>query len=367
MAPQSFSSLYVIPNAIIPYGYEIVPLLGLPCGFEGRFRFSEKWVSEQFKSNYDGFIGKPLFIILRDFDIGNLIPLRTGIVESISKIGETYYISYKLGPLVEFDSNSPSREKQVSTFNNEFFEHHRELLSKSPGQDMKPLVFGTNFSYKFGNANFSTTDDYERDLERFESIISCIKNIEFFKDVQFLKIVDLKELKKGSPVPIKDHHYLLTEDVEYHLRIYQTMPTYLPEKMKEPNDISIFSDSKYINIIQGKKRAVGKYDVLSYRFRTAMNSASARTFLEVHHKTKHKDDQFIEPSFSVPIKIDYSTNKFFIDIFFIFLFSVVYLYPYLIRSTTINTADLIKDLAVIGFAAAVIDLKNRLVDLTKRS
>lgn len=304
-------------------------------------------------------------IILRDFDTSNLIPIRTGSVETISKIGETYYISYKLGQLVEFDSNTPSREKQVASFNSEFFDHHREQLSKSPGLDMKPLVFGTNFCFKFGNTNFSTTKDYEQDLERFENIISCIENIEFFKDVQFLKIVDLKEIKKEKSVPVDAHHYLLREDVEYQLRIYQTMPTYSPEKMKEPNDISISSDSKYINIIQGKKRAVGKYDVLPYIFRTALKSAAASTFLEVHHKTKHRDDQFIEPSFNMPIKIAYSTNRFLINILYISLFLGVYLYPQVLRFVT-DSAELIKDLVVAGFAVTVMDLKNKLIDLTKR-
>lgn len=341
--------------------------MGLPSGFRSRFRYSAEWVTEQFKSSYSSFIKRPIFIVLRDFKTGYLIPLRTGTVDNISKIGDTYYISYILGTLVEFDSNTPTRDKQITSFNEKVFEYHREEFTKSPGQHMKPLVFGTNFSYEFGNVNFSTTDYYEQDLERFENIISCIKNIELYKGVQFLKIIDLKESKKGIPAPVTDNKYLLREDAEYHLRLYQRAPTLLIEQMKGPNDIAISSDSKYINIIQGKKRAVGKYDILPYSFRTAMNSATANTFIEIHHKTKFEDEQFIEPSFSLPIKINYSTNGLLINIFFIILFSGVYLYPQLIRSTTINTVDLIKDLSVVGFAASVIDLKNKLIDFTKRS
>jgi len=56
MAPKSFDALYVIPNAIVPYGYEIITLLGLPDGLISRFRFRDEWVSEQFKTNYKNFV-----------------------------------------------------------------------------------------------------------------------------------------------------------------------------------------------------------------------------------------------------------------------------------------------------------------------
>ena len=367
MAPQIFDALYVIPNAIVPYAYETIAILGIPNGFIRRFRFREKWVSEQFKINYKDFINKPLFIILRDFETGSLIPLRSGTVENINKIGDTFFISYKQGPLVEYESNPPTREKQILSFNEQFFEYHRDKIAKNPNQHIKPLVFGTNFKFELINANYSATDYYEQDLERFENIISCIQSIDIFNGVQFLKIVDLTKMKDGIPADVKDCHYLLNEGVEYKLRIYQTAPTLLLYNMKEPNDISISSDSKYVNVIQGKKRAVGKYDVLSYIFRTTVNSAAAKTFIEVHFRTKHEDEPFIEPSFNIPVKIAVTINKFLINIFLLILFGIIYLCPQILRFSTIDALVLIKDVAIVGFAAAVIDLKIKLAELIKRT
>jgi len=259
------------------------------------------------------------------------------------------------------------REKQLCLFNKQFLEYHREELSSVPGEHMKPLVFGTNFKYAFGNANYSTSHYYEKDLECFENIISSIKSINIFTGVQFLKIVDLKELKKEKQASVTNNHYLLKENIEYHLRLYQTAPTLLTERMKEPNDIYISSDSKYINVIQGKKRAVGKYDVLSYIFRTNLNSAAAKTFIEVHHKTKHEDEQFIEPSFSVPIKIDYKTSNILKNILYLVLYGVLYFSPQTLKFIEIIPADIIKDLAIVGFTVVVINFKNELQNLFKRS
>jgi len=367
MAQQFFNALYVIPNSIIPYAYETVPILGLPSGLIRRFRFSEKWVSEQFKINYKDFIKKPIFIILRNFKTGNLIPLRSGTIISISKIGDIYFISYEQGDLVEFDSNQPTREIQIETFNATFLKYHREQLSNVPEQHMKPLVFGSNFKLELGNANYSATDHDEKDLERFQNIISCIKSIDIFNGVQFLKIIKLFELKSQEPVFVKNHHYPIKERIDYILQIYQIAPTLSLENMREPNDISISSDSKYINVIEGKKRAVGKYDVLSYIFRTNPNSASAKTYLEILFKTKHEDEPFIEPSFNVPIEIVYTASKLLITIL-IFVSSIgLYLYPHILRSTILDSPEIIKDIALVSITVAIVELKTVFINFIKKS
>jgi len=360
-------TLYVVPTTLVPYGYEVIPLLGLPTGVKSRFRFREEWVSEQVISDYAALKEIRLVVVLRDFANGQLIPLRRGTVEDIGKIGETFFISFRLGPLIEYDSDKTLRGNQLDSYNAKFHQHHGEKFASLPSNPMKPLVFTTDFLFQFRNKNISTSDYYEVDLERFENIVSCIKDIEFFKGVQFLKVVDLTEVKKQKHAFVTDYNYLLSEDMEYNLRLYQTAPTISITDIQTPNDISISSDAKHINIIRGKRRAVGRYDVITFVFRTAYNSSSARTFIEVFYKLKQSGEQFIEPSFILPVTIEFTFNKLLKNIIIISLFIGVYLYAQTLRAVSSIVIDSLKDVAVVGFAAAIIDLKNKLLELSKRS
>jgi len=360
-------TLYVVPSTLVPYGYEVIPLLGLPTGVKSRFRFREEWVSEQVISDYATLTEMHLVVVLRNFTNGQLIPLRRGTVENISKIGGTFFISFRLGPLIEYDSNITMRGNQLDSYNTMFHEHHGEKLASLPDNPMKPLVFTTDFLFQFRNENISTSDYYEVDLERFENIVSCIKDIEFFKGAQFIKVVDITEVKKKKAALVTDYNYLLSEDKEYNLRLYQTAPTISNSEVQSPNDISISSDAKYISIIRGKRRAVGRYDVLTFIFRTAYNSSSARTFIEVFCKVKQSDEQFIDPSFNLPVTISFTFNKLLKNTLYILLFIGVYLYAQTLRAVSSIAIDALKDVAVVGFAAAIIDLKNKLLELSKRS
>ena len=55
--------LVIIPNTISPYGYETVPVLATPNGFQYRFRFDEEWVQDSIVHRPD-LNGKKGYIVL---------------------------------------------------------------------------------------------------------------------------------------------------------------------------------------------------------------------------------------------------------------------------------------------------------------
>ena len=266
-----FSYLYVIPNTTAPYGYEFVNILCLPHGIKGRFRFSDKWVSEEFKTNFKEYCGKRINILLRDKETAVFSPLRKAIVDDISKIGDTYYIQYTLKGFFEYDSKESVRKEQLECYRKEFSKYHTDLCNNRPDTDMNPLVFGSNFEHDFVNKHYDALETTMKDLEVFQNIIDTIKGLSFFTAVTFTKIIQLRQANNSNIVPIVDGRYILKEETDYEFSIFQTAPTLSLKEVLTPNDIEIFSDAKYVSIIKGKQRAVGKYDIFNMLFRTNIN------------------------------------------------------------------------------------------------
>lgn len=361
-----FKFLYVIPNTTLPYGYEFVNILCLPCGFKGRFRFRDKWVSDEFKTNYKSYSGKTIHILLRDRETANFYPLRKAYVESITKIAETYYIKYELGDLFPYDSKTSVRIEQLENYSSGYLKYHTDLKNNTPNNDMLPLVYGSNYEYEFNNNHYDADSNITKELESFQNIVDTIKDISFFKTVTFTKIIHLKQSNSNDFADISNGYYNLKEEMDYELSIYQTAPTITMEDMLTPNDIELKADSKYISIIKGKQRAVGKYDIINFLIRTNINTAGASSFLDVSYKLKPDADQYIDPNLSLPIIIHSRWSKLFWRMLVLLASIIVYLYAYIFKSFKGIPLDILKDISVITTAVVIFDLKNKWIEYIKR-
>lgn len=361
-----FSYLYVIPNTTAPYGYEFVNILCLPHGIKGRFRFSDKWVSEEFKANFKEYCGKRINILLRDKETAVFSPLRKAIVDDISKIGDTYYIQYTLKGFFEYDSKESVRKEQLEFYRKEFSNYHTDLRNNRPDTDMDPLVFGSNFEHDFVNKHFDALETTMKDLEVFQNIIDTIKGLSFFTAVTFTKIIQLRQANNSNIVPIVDGRYILKEETDYEFSIFQTAPTLSLKEVLTPNDIEIFSDAKYVSIIKGKQRAVGKYDIFNMLFRTNINTAGVNSFIDIRYRLKPGADQYIEPNLSIPVSIKLRYRSIFWRVCILVASISLYFYSYLVKSLMGIPLDVLKDVTLVTVAVVVFDLKTKLIDFFKR-
>ena len=95
--PKLENYVVLMPNAIEPYGYELVNILAYPAGFQYRFRFDEEWVQEKLRNNITKLTNKKGFIILRDMVTATFYPIRFCTIKQARKIGKIYYFEYELG------------------------------------------------------------------------------------------------------------------------------------------------------------------------------------------------------------------------------------------------------------------------------
>lgn len=350
-----------IPNAINPYGYELINIMAYPSGFVYRFRFDERYVSEQIKSNLSNVIGKEAYIVLRDKITAKFYPIRFCTIKDASKIGKVYYFEYELKQLFDYDSDESLRIQQLDNFNKVFSKLHvSEIKNNLASQDMTPLVLLSNYEPDIKNQNYSGSIS-EKDHERWGNIISIIRDLKLYENVEFIKFVNVINMKNRKAAEIKNNALQLFENQDYELRVLQYIPKQINgDKINSPRDIEILVDENYINRIRPKQRAVGKYDVLKFLFRTNSGSGGKRSFVDIYHIAKTEAESSIEPKLHIPIIIKKSL-RYTILIFILTVLSfLIYISPGLITEAVKLDERTIKDITIITLTISLIDFFNQI-------
>lgn len=358
--------VYLIPNTVVPYGYELIHILAYPEGFRYRFRFDEEWVAEKVKNKLSTLPKKEAVIVFRDKERAKFYPVRYATIENVHKIADIYYIEYRLDEIVEYDSNEKIRSEQVDNFNREFIKHH-SLASNEPNQDMKPLVLLSNLEPQLTNSNFTSIDPIDKDSERFGNVIEVIKDIRFYEGLEFIKVIDIRSTKENLPVNVSDGSLQISENTDYTLRILQLIPKFSLQERKTPNDIELLSDNRNITVVRGKQRAVGKYDVLTFVFRASPYSGGERSFLDVIHLPKENESQDIDPKLHLPVLIKKGKRGVWLRIGIMILSTLFYFFPELIQSLIPSMQkEIIRDMTLITFIGSFLDLRIKLAGFFKR-
>jgi hypothetical protein len=355
--------LAIIPNTISPYGYETVPVLATPDGFQYRFRFDEEWVQDSIVHRND-LSGKKGYIILRDFNTGQLLPIRCFTVDSFSKIGKMYFIEVTLGGLVSFDSEESHRQVQIDSFHKEFSQFNFSVIGTNPpGGNMEPLVFLTNFSLEIKNEHKHS--DLNEEMESWGNILSCLKDIDFFTDVQFLRLVKIEPIDKNTGKSFfKDDQLVLQEGADYKIQLAQFIT-----KTSGPNitqtDIKISGDNRVISVLRGVQRAVGKYDILTFVIRVNKHGGSGATFLDIQYQPKPDDQDIGEPHLFIPVSIIKLPQKRLMKLGSLLLFTILYSAPSFPAFLSYwawfaNNKNLVQDISIVGFTLSLFSVVEEL-------
>ena len=263
----------IIVNAIKPYGYEINNVLALQSGFPYRFRYRRNWVHVPSAGNLDGTDG---LIILRDFHTGRFVPIRRILIKKAKEVGDIFYITYFLRELIQLPSDDAGRERELNKFH--------DLVSAAikghqndPNSDLEYLVFrASDFSY-----SLDVVDGDMADEQRWGLIVQELLRLSIFFDIDFLRLVSVKD-DNDRDVPVQEGvGYLLDNDTTYTLEIIQRTQT------GRSGDSGVLS-SRVLNIrfdeddfrgIQPAQNITGRYDLLQFILRSQANRLPKKSFL----------------------------------------------------------------------------------------
>lgn len=364
--PEKF--IYLIPNAIIPYGYELIHILAYPSGLKYRFRFSEKWVSEKIRNDLLSLENRKALIIFRDKKTNCFYPVRHATILKAEKIADVYYIEYRINEIVDYDSRASIRDQQITNFNESFHTfHNSELNDSTPDRDMSPLVFFSNLIPEFNNKHFSSENEVDQDSERFGNVIEAIKSVSFYEGIEFLKIIEIRSMKNAETLKIKEGFVQLDENTTYTLKILQIILKTSPEERLSPNDIILSSEDRYIDIVRGRLRAVGKYDVLTFTFRTRFNSGAENSFLDIVHKPKDEESHFIDPKLHIPVAIKKSNKGIIPRVIIMMVAALFYSFPDILSYIVPPHEELVKDVSMFTFFILFLDLRRMLTGYFKNT
>jgi hypothetical protein len=388
--------LIMFPNMIPPYGYELVQIMAYPSGFVYRFRFDEEWVQEKIKNNDLQFLeGKRGYIVFRDKATARFYPIRYFTILKAERIGKVYYFSYELNNTVDFESKEDLRTKQLDEFNTALTDFHKdELVTNQPGKDMKPIVLLSNFELVMKNGHPSSANALLRENERWVNVISTVKSIKLYEDIEFVKIIEVISMKKSNhtnvhrhnnsrlhnvyykivdvlsmikkdytAANVKDNSLVVSEYEDYKLKLLQYIPTESRQERHKPRDIELKGDDKYVRIIRGRQRAVGKYDVLTYIFRTLPDSGGTKSFLDLEMTLKPGTEPYMESKIFIPIFIKIKIGKVILKLslaaVFVSVFLAIHFHPN-------SVLPFLKDVALIGVTIIVMELFMELKGFLRR-
>ena len=188
------------------------------------------------------------------------------------------------------------------------------------------------------------------------NIVSSIRDVGYFENVEFLRILSIFEHPKDAKRPeVEQGAWNLLEGATYTLRVVQFIPN--GKKTRDaPNDISINADEAVIKVVRGRQRAVGKYDVLTFVIRVGAFVRSTYSLIDVEYTPFPLLQQRIEPRISMPIQIVRSPRGIVRRILLTTLFVGLYFFPNFAAYIPIVTEELVKDLGILGVAVMVVDI-----------
>ena len=308
MRHDSDQTVYIIVNAIPPYGYEINQFLACPIGTKNVVRFKQKWLPEiadpQNLEGPDILKGKPAVLILRDWETARLIPLRRLTISSVLPVGEIYDIEWIANEIIDYDSEKEKRDRQLDAFN-EHMRTNQEKYPNEPRSDLKNLVFlvEVDFTKEIQDSKKSNFSE----LDRWGKVVDIIGKLDHFLDIDFIKVLSIQDIReKARPLVdsefSEEKRYLLDSTQSYLLTIYQRTFTKKPrgDSSVTPRIIILKSDTEIIKIIDGESQISGKYGGHRFRFKTRTLRRSIDTYLKL--QINRQDDKNV-PSIHIPIKI----------------------------------------------------------------
>jgi hypothetical protein len=278
--------LVAVTGSQRPYIFDLPYLLSLPTGFEFRFRYRHRWVSQNVVrrviDHHENFSGRELVVLFHSQDTKRLIPIRAGVVIGIESIGPMIFLRFRVGefPRIDLSIESYSRaavEAGVSAATE---------LEKLAGRVIGPIGSGSHdlqlalpegFYLREANEARRTGEWNDCDdltawarLAALLHIEPNLTGIPFFY-VQGFRAEDGAVVKttvvenRFSMTREEIRGFSLTETERYRMRVVEWSE---PPKAVEQPRVEVHCDfnSAQLELEGASDLVVGRYDVIEFTF-----------------------------------------------------------------------------------------------------
>jgi len=350
---MSKDRLVIIPNTLEPYGQELVHIMFFPNGFRFRFRFKEEWLGSEVVYRIDMLDDMSGYIVLRDFESGKFIPIRKMKLISSQKIGNIFYFQTELSDFFDLESDDSQRLEQLKKFNEDFTQN--TPISKNgnkPREHLNPLVFKTTQQFTLSNTTPHSASS-PPGTEQWGNIIRELQILPFYDGVQFLYLAEVRTAQGITP-KIEDGVWLLNTGEHYYLKLLQHVASSKPIKYEE---VKLVADEFALRAIKASHHVVGKYDVLELSFSTNNLSTDVKSFIGI----VQRNEGAVENRIFVDISIRAPRKKLYLSWAGLAISTVAYMSPSIIPLLDVYvniglTAELVKDLSLIGFTLSLVSI-----------
>jgi hypothetical protein len=268
--------LYIVANTVSPYGLELPVILAYPEGCFYRARFKTEWVDPVLLEAPRTLVGSRTLIVYRDFASGDIYPIRFGTVAVAQRYGDVLYLEYQLDEVVPYPASQATRAEQLAQFRRAWMaEHHACAATNLPGDHMRPLVFRSRFWPDINNPYLADHDPDAREFESWSNICQTVAHLPIYAEVDFLRVIEIRDLSDDRRVRPVKNRYRLKADRFYELRLAQQI--FRAAAQVAPHTVEFTCDGYGVHAMTRHRNAVGKYDILSFKFRTRQTGGERAT------------------------------------------------------------------------------------------
>ena len=264
----------LITNTIRPYCFDVPRLMALPDQFEYRFRYRERWLQRGLQGT--GMQGRAAVIVMRDFDTSGFHAIRLARITKVEEYGEIKHIVFAV---CEYPSKH-WRDEVVHILQQTLKAIHETNVG---GRDLSPLVLELDASFPD-----STDRNDSEQAKHWDDVVSSLGGLECFKDYSFFRVLGVKDSKKRE-TPTASYEgrggraFKLSPAKSYDLQVLQKLPWRLSENesISNPFEVKLTTTGSALALVRDSETVVGKYDVLSFLFRTSETKIEQNTHLEI--------------------------------------------------------------------------------------
>lgn len=344
--------LWIIVNSVPPYGFEIAKVMGLPAGATARVRFPKKWVSARVLDVSDRLVGRTGILCLRNFDKGELIPVRHIEVLSCDFLGDIVAIEYVLRAFPQFDDDPDKRRLQAGEFNAMFVTSQKtEIRGGEGGTDLFPMIAQGPIP-SLSQPERRTSEKYNAVAE-WQNVVSLVMDTPQLVGHPFFML-----LPEGSVVA--NNKITVSTSSPSRFRVIsnfrpQTDAPTDPGRTATSARMIIETDHALFRLSRTKLILAGGYDTATFDLRA--RSSGARGALSIRPIYDALPEGQYDPEFDLELEGTANTSSRMIKWLSLVTFIILYLsasYIPIVGAYLGATEQLVQDITVIGAAVATV-------------
>ena len=326
--------------------------MGLPDGATARVRFPRKWVSARVLDVADRLSGRTGVLCLRNFDKGELIPVRYIEILSCDFLGDIVAIEYALKSFPQFDDDPDRRRAQAAEFNVAFANSQKtEIRGGEAGKDLFPMIAQGPVPV-LSRAERQSSDKYNV-VADWQNVVSLVMDTPQLVGHPFFMLL-------SEDSAISNNKLVVSTSRPSKLRLISnfrpsTVTPTDPGRTATSARMSIETDPALFRLSRTKLILAGGYDTATFDVRA--RSSGARGSLSIRPTYNSLPEGQYDPEFDLELEGMSTASSKALKATSLFLFVLLYLAAAYIPivGVYLGTAErLFQDVTVLGAAVATV-------------